>query len=487
MVHAELFEVARRAAALRHLAPEPLERLLATAQPHAFPEGEVLLAEGEPAEKLLLLLEGRVEVVGGSEDGGGYRIAVREAGDWLGEGALFPGDMRSATVRAQTAALVLEIDPKVLLDAVCGNVESVMDLLQTQNRRRIESDDQLIGALRQRVETLSSANTQLSRQNRRLQARLGARPRFEQFVGSSAAARKVRSAARQAAHSDLPILLLGDTGTGKEILARAIHEGSGRSRRRFVAVNCGLLTDSLLESELFGHAQGAFTGASRSKRGLVETAHGGTLLLDEVGDMSLSMQAGLLRFIELGEFRRVGETEMRRADVRVIAATHRSLEDSVAEGSFRRDLLYRLDVIRIPIPPMRERIEDLPLLVADLVERTAERLGVAALRFDPAAIDALAGYHFPGNVRELVNEIERLYAMLAPGSTITARELDPRFLGAGTSDLRYAESLRGFKAHLIGRALREAGGNRTRAAERLGLQRTSLVRMMRDLGLRYPP
>jgi len=246
-----------------------------------------------------------------------------------------------------------------------------------------------------------------------------------------------------------------------------------------------MFTETLLESALFGHARGAFTGASCAKAGLVEAADGGTLFLDEIADMPTALQGALLRFLELGEFRRLGETEVRHSRARVIAATHHDLDSAVRSGGFRRDLFYRLDVLSIAIPPLRARESDIPELVRHIATRVAERLSAEPLRFDSAALVRISAYDFPGNVRELENEIERLYALLGPGALVTADALSPKLLqGKPPEGGHYADAVRHFKSQLVTRALEEAGGNRAHAAERLGVHRSNLVRMIRELGIR---
>jgi transcriptional regulator with PAS, ATPase and Fis domain len=307
---------------------------------------------------------------------------------------------------------------------------------------------------------------------------------FDAFLGSSAAARRVRAAARRAAESDVPVLVLGETGTGKEVVARAIHAGSERAERSFVAVNCALFTPTLLESELFGHTRGAFTGATSTKQGLVEAADGGTLFLDEIGDMPQALQGALLRFLELGEYRRLGETDVRVSRVRLIAATHHDLEEASRRGAFRSDLFYRLDVMPIAIPPLRERRDDVPELVRHQIASVAARLDVEPVRIEPAAIARLSAYDYPGNVRELENEIERLFALLGAGALVTSDALLAKFHGVGGIEgAGYNDSVRRFKTRLVAGALDEAGGNRAKAAKRLGVHRSNLVRMLRELGL----
>jgi NtrC-family two-component system response regulator AlgB len=233
----------------------------------------------------------------------------------------------------------------------------------------------------------------------------------------------------QAAASDASVLLRGESGTGKGVLARLLHARSHRAKSRFVTVNCPTLTDDLLASELFGHVRGAFTGAVRDQPGKVEEADGGTLMLDEVGEISSALQAKLLRFSQDREFERVGEARTRRADVRIVSATNRDLERDVAEGRFRLDLLYRLNVIEVRVPPLRERREDLGVLAHRFVEFFARSLGRPALRLSPEAEAALAAYDWPGNVRELRNEMERA-VVLARTDVLLADSFSERVRGA---------------------------------------------------------
>ncbi|HEY8493670.1 MAG TPA: sigma 54-interacting transcriptional regulator [Myxococcota bacterium] len=471
---------------LRRLPPSRLDRLVSESELRVLEPREVLVAEGEPADRVNLVLEGEALVskrVGAHEE---VTIAVRGPGDWLGEMALIDEGPRSATVTAQQRLAVLEIPPRAFAEAIGSTPEAALDLLRVVTARLRESDQAVIAALSAKAEALADENRRLLRDNRRLASELDASSGFESFVGESVAARRVRELARRAAASPLPVLLLGETGTGKEILARAIHAASDRARRAFVSINCALLGEALLESELFGHARGAFTGATSSKPGLVEVADGGTLFLDEIGDMPRSLQGALLRFLERGESRRVGDTRVRHSDVRVIAATHHDLDAAVETGAFRRDLLYRLDVLRIEIPPLRARRDDLPLLLEKLSQRIARKAGRSPLVFTPAALDALAAHDFPGNVRELENELQRLYAVLGPDErevpperlSRRIRESDPMAQG------RYGDALRAFKIQLLERALQDCGGNQAAAARRLGVHRSNLARMMRELGMR---
>jgi len=247
-------------------------------------------------------------------------------------------------------------------------------------------------------------------------------------VGSSAAIRAIRELIRQVAATDASVLILGESGTGKEVVARNLHEHSSRAQGPFVPVNCGAIPADLLESELFGHEKGAFTGAVSTRVGRFELAEGGTLFLDEIGDMSLSMQVKLLRVLQERCFERVGGTKTLRADVRIIAATHRNLETLISQGSFREDLYYRLNVFPIELPPLRERIEDIPLLIEEIVTRLeAEKR--SSVRFTEAAKASLMRYSWPGNVRELSNLVERL-TILYPSSVVDTRDLPPKYRGA---------------------------------------------------------
>jgi len=243
------------------------------------------------------------------------------------------------------------------------------------------------------------------------------------LYGTSAAMDNLRREIEWAARSTAKVLITGPSGAGKELVAHAIHRGSARSRRSFVALNCAGIPDSLLESELFGHTRGSFTGAIRDRAGVLETAAGGTLFLDEVGEMSLRMQALLLRFLENGELQRIGADRERRAsDVRVIVATNRNLREHIANGAFREDLYYRLNVIQIAVPPLRERLEDVPLLVKVFVQQHSTRHNVPPPVIDEPAMSLMTGYDWPGNVRELRNVIERL-VIRATNQRIRATDL----------------------------------------------------------------
>jgi transcriptional regulator with PAS, ATPase and Fis domain len=306
------------------------------------------------------------------------------------------------------------------------------------------------------------------------------------LLGVSGAIREVLEQVRQVAPSRIPVLILGETGTGKELVARAIHEQSPRRDAGFVPINCGALPDTLLESELFGHRKGAFTGAERDKHGLFEEADGGTLFLDEIGEMSPALQVKLLRVLESREVRAVGDTRTHQVDVRLVSATNRDLEAAVEEGRFRRDLFYRINTVEIQIPPLRRRRVDIPFLA----QHFAEEFGVAHARritLGEDFIATLARFDFPGNVRELRNAVERAIALADPEKPVTSRHLVSASGEALEIPLPRDGSLRDrvaqVEAELIREALERCDWNRTRAAESLGLSRQGLRYKLRRLGL----
>jgi DNA-binding NtrC family response regulator len=317
--------------------------------------------------------------------------------------------------------------------------------------------------------------------------------RYAAIVGDSSQMREVLDVARRAAPSGSTVLLLGESGTGKEVIARAIHRWSRRADQPFVVVNCVALSEELLESELFGHERGAFTGAHQQKRGKLEVAHGGTVLLDEIGDIRPALQAKLLRVLQDQTFERVGGTRPIQTDVRFVAATNRDLRTAVRDGLFRLDLFYRLNVVSVTLPPLRERAGDVPALAQHFLERYRRELKRELRAITPDALAALRRYAWPGNVRELENVIERA-AVLADGPDVTPRDLPGEIREAGLTEgmtpeaaRTYHAAVEEFKRGLIASTLRRTSGNRTRAARLLGLQRTYLARLIRDLGLAGPP
>lgn len=312
---------------------------------------------------------------------------------------------------------------------------------------------------------------------------------FENMVGASPAMRRVLEMVTKVAPTDSTVLLLGESGTGKELLANAIHRMSRRRDMPFIAINCAALPEQLLESEMFGHVKGAFTGAESDKRGLFEEADGGTIFLDEVGDMALITQAKLLRVLQNGDIRPVGSTKSMRVDVRVIAATNRNLEQAVAENQFREDLYFRLNVIQVRVPPLRDRIEALPNLVRHFVARCNAEYGKHIAHVDEAAQALLRNYPYPGNVRELESIIAHAVIM-ADGDTIRAQDLPENVRTGARPTLALpnyvAESIptiNEMEVQLIRSALDRLDGNQTEAAKKLGVSRSTLWRKMKEYGI----
>jgi two-component system, NtrC family, nitrogen regulation response regulator NtrX len=302
------------------------------------------------------------------------------------------------------------------------------------------------------------------------------------IVGTSAAVQALIAQIERAGPSSARVLIQGEHGTGKELVARALHAASPRARKPFVAVNCSAIPEELVESELFGHEKGAFTGATQARKGKFEDAHEGTLFLDEVGDLSPRAQTKLLRVLQEGEFTRVGGNRTLKVDVRVIAATNRPLAEDAKSDRYREDLYFRLAVIPIIVPPLRERPEDIPLLVEHF--GSAMGPGTRPKRFTREALQLLERYPFPGNVRELRNLVERLLIMTR-GHTIGAEEVRALFPGKGDVALpqRLSEAVEAFERARIEEALQAEGGSMTRAAARLGLERSHLYKKMKKLGL----
>jgi DNA-binding NtrC family response regulator len=306
-----------------------------------------------------------------------------------------------------------------------------------------------------------------------------------ELIGRTAEMLEVYKLIARAADSVVPVLIMGESGTGKELVARAVHANGRRASHAFVAINCGAIPEALLESELFGHARGAFTGAVADVKGLFEQASGGTIFLDEIGEMPAALQVKLLRALEESEVRPVGAARPVRVDVRVIAATNMDLERAVAEQRFRQDLFYRLSVIVIRVPPLRERRADIPLLVERFLQNATGRAG-RRVELAPAALEALVTHEWPGNVRELENTIERL-VLFSRGSRIEPTDLPPP-LGRGQTDLTQQlfqdlPSLDELERRYLAHVLETVGGNRTRAAGIMGIDRRTLYRMAERFGL----
>ena len=407
----------------------------------------------------------------------------------------------------------------VLTDLALGRGASGMDVLKAAKEQRAETAVVMItahGSEKIAVEAMKSGADDyvpkpfdndeirvvvrraldrhaLERENRLLRERIQREYGFDQIIGTGKAMRTVFETIQKVAETDLTVLVRGESGTGKELVAQAIHNASGRKNKPFIAVNCAAINRELVESELFGHEKGAFTGADQRRQGRFEAANGGTVFLDEIGDMAPETQAKVLRVLQERTLERVGGTEPVAVDVRVVAATHRDLEKAVEEGSFREDLYYRLKVVEVELPPLRERREDIPALADRFLEQVAERLGRDKKRLSDGAVARLARHTWPGNIRELRNVIEQA-SVLSSGDAIDADDLKLDEAAqadvGGTIDtaIPFSESKKAHVEHFersyLLRALRENQGNVSRTAAAIGMVRQSLQQKIRELGLR---
>ena len=408
----------------------------------------------------------------------------------------------------------------ILTDLSLGRGSTGMDVLRASKQRRAETAVVMItahGSEKIAVEAMQEGaedyvpkpfdneelrvvvsraleRTRLQREHRMLLERVEREYSFENLIGSGPAMRQIFEMIQKVAETDLSVLVRGDSGTGKELVAQALHQRSSRKNRPFVAVNCAAISRELIESELFGHEKGAFTGADARRVGKFEAANDGTIFLDEIGDMAQETQAKVLRVLQERAFERVGGNAPIEVDVRVVAATHRDLETEVKEGRFREDLYYRLKVVEVTLPPLRDRTEDIPALVERFLSQVAERLGRDKKSIDPDALADLVRHPWRGNVRELRNTIERA-AVLSSGETIGVDDLDLDPSGGdpgGDAGISLEMSFRdakkqmveGFERQYLIRALREHDGNVSRTAESIGMVRQSLQQKIRELDLR---
>ena len=337
-------------------------------------------------------------------------------------------------------------------------------------------------------EELREANARLRTENAHLRREVHGRYRFDEIIGSSPALQRTLAFVERVVAADTTVLITGETGTGKELVARAIHYNGPRAEKPFQSVNCADFSPEMLSSELFGHKRGAFTGAVEDRQGLFRAADGGTVFLDEIGDAAENVQTRLLRVLDQGEIRRVGEDKPVKVDVRVIAATNRNLEADVQAGRFRKDLFFRLNVFPIVLPPLRERREDIPILVEHFVERFNRAKGRRVLGFTPEALVSLSRHPFEGNIRELENIVERAFALADSDSYVTPDLLPESVSGAISEPEIAATTLRAaverFEAQMIREALARNSGNQTRTAAQLSLSRRALIDKLQKYGIR---
>ena len=344
-----------------------------------------------------------------------------------------------------------------------------------------DGEGQIIGG----VETLTDLTDLVAKEREiaELKEVLAGEEGFHGIIGTSPVMRALYEMIRNAARSDAPVIIYGESGTGKELVANAIHALGRRARRPFVKINCAALNEALLESELFGHVKGAFTGAARDRKGRFETANGGDLFLDEIGDISPSTQVKLLRVLQEGEIERVGDQRTIRIDVRVMAATHQDLHRLIEEGRFREDLYYRLNVIPIVVPPLRERAEDIPLLTDHLVRRLRVRTDKPIQGLEEASLEALMKHRWPGNVRELINVIEYAF-VVCNENFISLRHLPPHIGRAGVS---MGFSRKDTEKEDLLRALAKAKGRKGEAVRLLGISRVTFWKRMKRYGIEMHP
>jgi len=395
----------------------------------------------------------------------------------LRQGVFKEEDLEIAELFADQAAIALQ------------NAQRVEDL--SQHAERMEQSRREIGALNAELgRKVRAQGTELSVVRAELVRERG-RGDYSAIVGASDTMREIFARLDRVVESDLPVLIAGESGTGKELIARAIHKNGERAKRPFISENCSAIPETLLESELFGHVKGAFTGAHRTKKGLFEAADSGTLFLDEIGDMSQAMQKKLLRVLQEGQVRPVGGDKLVDVDVRLLAASHRDLATQVTEGTFREDLYYRINVLNVELPPLRDRVDDIPLLAEHLIARAAREAGCAAPTLPHEVIAALCAYSWPGNVRELENEMRRLL-VLAPEQvglaslSKTVRDgvtVDHAVGSAPVVDGDLRETIAQFERAAIEAALNKAEGNKSRAGRALGISRFALQRKLEKYGL----
>ena len=458
-----------------------------------------LILEVVPAERATILLS-----VQGGEDlapsvslsrtpGGGEEISVSRtvALQSLREGAaILSNDLQAAAPLGSAESLAAE-ETRALLCVPLMVMEKGIGVIYLDTRSGAVSFDEhhlqlataIGGIAAVAIENAQQAE-RLAGENRHLIAEINIK---HQMVGESARMRELFQFISKVAPTDSTVLLRGESGTGKELAARAIHASSPRERRPFVAINCATLSETLLESELFGHERGAFTGAVAQKRGKLEVADGGTVFLDEVGEMAPTIQAKFLRVLQEREFERVGGTRPIKVNVRVVAATNRDLEEAVRAGDFRRDLYYRLNVLSFVLPPLRERREDIPLLVNYFAAECGKRVRHKPLRVSTEVRSYLTGYDWPGNVRELGNVIERA-AVLGSTDMILPEDLPEALLetavSAGAPGTKFYDALREIKKKMLLSAIQQAGGNYVEAAKLLGIHPNNLHRLLRNLNLK---
>ncbi len=460
-----------------------------------------ILAVDDNSEGLYVLTEilstAQFEVIGASTGEQALELAQEKLPDLILLDVNMPGiDGFEVTKRLRTDPR-LKLTPIILLTALdsledithgfsCGADDYIKKPYQQQELlARVEAGLRMQRIYRELDETKTH--------NRELSSLLATQRGFGLLIGKSDAMGEVFSLIERLRNVDVPVLITGESGTGKELVARAIHNSSQRANAPLVVQNCSAFNENLLESEFFGHVRGAFSGAIRDKRGLFEEAHQGTFFLDELGEMALPLQAKLLRVLQDGTFTALGDTKPKKVDVRIVAATNRSLEDMVKKGTFREDLYYRINVVSIHLPPLRERRSDIPILVESFLKKHEEKQG-KDIKITVAAIKALTNYDWPGNVRQLQNEVERFLIMAGPDTEIDVQHLSAVVRGSssiGSTENSAVQSHLGtlkdalsvVERDIICASLARSGGNKSESAKELGISRSSLIAKVKEYQL----
>ncbi len=379
-------------------------------------------------------------------------------------------------------------DISVIMITAHGTIETAVDAMKKGAKDYILKPLRLDEIL-SKVDTISQLKS-LIKENQYLREKLSQKYNFNNIIGKNRKMLELFDLIKDIAKTNSTVLITGESGTGKELIANAIHFNSDRVKKPFVKVNCGVLAENLLESELFGHVKGAFTGAIRDKLGRFEMANGGTIFLDEIGDISLNMQLKLLRVLQEGEFERVGGTETIKVDVRIIAATNRDLQELMRKGEFRQDLYYRLNVIPIEVPPLRERKDDIPLLITHFLTKFNEQFNKNIDSIDDEAMQCLQEYDWPGNIRELENLVERAVVLNKTGR-LTLKDFPPYIVQKQEpameveidSDQSLNDLVDNFEKQIIMKALRENNFNKLRTAEKLGIHRSTFMSKLKKYGI----
>lgn len=461
------------------LSEEDIATILSHAETKTFAAGAYIFREGDDGDAMYVVLSGDLEVLKVQPATHiEKRLAERGEGDFFGEMSLLDNQPRSASLRAKTEARLLEIKKSEFDRILHQHTNIGIEIIRIISLRLRASDRQVIGELERR-------NAKQASQIEELRQELSTRYAFDNIITTSEAMMRVLLNVSSVAVTNSNVLIMGESGTGKEVIARAVHYNSPRSPKKFVAVDCGSLSETLLESELFGHKKGAFTGATEDKLGLFEEANGGTIFLDEITNTSLSLQARLLRVLQEKEIRRIGETTPRKIDVRIIAATNRNLKEEVSQKRFREDLYYRLNVFTLDLPPLRDRLGDAVLLGEFFLKKICLENKKPAKTFSPDAVRLLETYPFPGNIRELQNTIERA-VILSKSDEIQLEDFPPEMVAGLVLEKPmpyFDDQVRAFKRSLVRKVLEECGGNKTKAAAKLGMHRTYFFQVLKQLDL----